>query len=92
MPTSTELYTIETPFVEKDPATLAAFRGASCGSDCGNVDDPACSCISDGLYWAAGKLAAAPEESWMTLFYCRGNLFLHLGSSKFHVRAVRGDS
>jgi membrane protein involved in D-alanine export len=92
LPTSTELYSIVNPFEEGDPAARTAFNGASCGGECGNMNDPACSCNHLGLYWAAPKSAPSPDDSWMMLFYCNGNLFLDLKSNRYHVRAVRGGS
>jgi hypothetical protein len=90
MPTSDELYGIVNPLEEGDARVKAAFNGASCGAGCGNLSDPACSCNQPGLYWAAAKNQSKPDESWMMLFYCNGNLFLDLKSNRFYVRAVRG--
>ena len=89
MPTAQELYSIVNPLEDGDPATRATFNGSSCGSACDDVRDPACSCTQSGLYWAASKFAPGPDESWMMLFYCNGNLFLDLKSNRFYVRAVR---
>lgn len=90
LPTSQEIYSIVNPLEEKvDPAITAAFNGVSCGSGCADLSDPACSCTNPGLYWAAGR-GPAPDDSWMAYFYCMGNTFLDLKTSRFHVRAVRG--
>lgn len=92
LPNARELYSLVTPFEAGEPSAQAAFRGASCGGDCTALEDPACSCKQNGLYWAAPDEAAAPEDSWMMYFYCNGKLFLDLKNNRFFVRAVRGDS
>lgn len=92
LPNSEELYSIVNPIEEKDPAANAAFNGASCGGECADLRDPACSCTQNAVYWAAPKRTDSPDESWMMYFYCNGHLFLDLKSNKFYVRAVRGDS
>ena len=90
MPSSGELYGIVNPLEDGDASARAAFNGASCGAACGNLGEPACSCNHPGLYWAAAKNESNPDDSWMMLFYCNGNLFLDLKSNRFYVRAVRG--
>lgn len=90
MPTSEEIYTIVNPLEDGDPAASAAFNGASCGAECGDLSNPACSCANPGLHWAASTAAPGPDDSWMMYFYCQGNLFLDLKANKFYVRAVRG--
>lgn len=89
LPTSQELYGLVNPLEEGDPATNAAFVGASCGGTCVDAGDPACSCTQPGLYWA-GADAPAPDDAWMGLFYCNGHLFLDVKANTFFVRAVRG--
>jgi membrane protein involved in D-alanine export len=89
LPTSQELYTIVTPYEEREPATVAAFTGPACGADCADLRDPACSCNHPKLYWAVPSGGPAPDESWMMFFYCNGHLLLDLSRNRFHVRAVR---
>lgn len=92
LPTARELHELVTPFEHGEPGARAALVGAACGPACTAVEDPACSCTPNALYWAApGRGAEGPDESWMTYFYCMGNLFLDLRNNRFHVRAVRDD-
>jgi hypothetical protein len=74
-----------------DPVTYAAFQGASCGADCADIANPACSCTQSSYYWSASSVAPQPSSAWHVYFFT-GYVGYEDKIRNNHVRLVRGGS
>lgn len=72
-----------------NPSVAAAFHGASCGTGCADITNPACSCTRSYYYWAATTYVAGPQQAWSVRFD-DGYVYSYDKAFSFSVRAVRG--
>ncbi len=74
------------------PVVDVAFHGASCGTFCTDLNDPACSCTADHFYWSASTYMLGRAFAWYVNFF-EGNQYRSIKDGlSLPVRAVRGGS
>ena len=90
VPTRRELESILDVTDTTSPMVDVAFHGASCGTACTDITDPACSCTPDDFFhWSASINPTWSVTEWMVWFY--NGAVAAQGGGGAHVRAVRGD-
>lgn len=75
-------------FSQDDPAVASAFDGASCGTGCTDLANPACSCTLSNSYWSS-TMHVSGYNAFSLLSYA-GLVGTSATQSRLQVRAVRG--
>ncbi len=70
------------------PVINVEFHGASCGTGCTDITDPACACTQSSLYWSASTYALQTASGW-TVYFSDGYVDNFGKTSIGYVRAVR---
>ena len=89
VPTRDELVSIVDYDLGTAPLVDSALQGASCGSSCVDINDPACSCTAPDFYWSASSYSPSPDAAWH-VYFADGGVNGSGPPDQFHVRAVRG--